>query len=159
MDGADHLVLGEVQERTFARATPTTLAAYPRERSLSGPQLVGYLDRHSVLLVCSTRPDGRPHATPSSYVRQAATFWLPTMANSVRERNVRSQPWLVLVLTDSGAEGTAHTVVIIEGPAAVVPPDAVPANVTARFSRSWVSTWLRLDAERVLSYADEQTSE
>lgn len=159
MDVADHLILADVQERTFARATPTTLAAYPRERCLSGPELVGYLDRHSVLLVCSARPDGRPHATPSSYVRQAATFWLPTMANSVRERNVRRQPWLVLVLTEGGAEGTAHTVVIIEGSAAVVRPDAVPAEVTARFSRSWVSAWLRLDAERVLSYADEPASE
>ena len=65
-------------------------------------------------------------------MRQAATFWLPTMAGSVREANVRHQPWLVLVLSDGGAEGTAHTVVIIEGPAAVVRPDAVPADVTAQ---------------------------
>jgi hypothetical protein len=62
----------------------------------------------------------------------------------------------VLVLSDDGSEETAHTVVIIEGPAAVVPLDAPSADVTARFSRSWVSVWLRFDAERALSYADEQ---
>jgi hypothetical protein len=47
--------------------------------------------------------------------------------------------------------------VIIEGPAGVVAPPQVPADVRAAATGDWVSTWIRLTAERLLSYADENT--
>jgi len=45
--------------------------------------------------------------------------------------------------------------VIIEGPAEVVAPQQVPADVRAAATADWVSAWIRLTADRLLSYADE----
>ncbi|SRR5216683_1770383 len=147
------ILLGAIQEQTFAHATSATLYAYPPQRRLSDSQLAGYLDRRSIAVVSSARPDGRPHSALSSYVRRGATFWLPTVAGSVRERNVRAVPWLVLVVTEGDQRG--HIAVIIEGTAGIVTPADVPADVAAAVPKTWVSTWLRLDAKRILSHADE----
>jgi len=68
-------------------------------------------------VVGSTRPDGRPHTAMSIFIRRGTTFWLPTMAGSVRERNLRSTPWLTMVI----AEGDHY---LEEGPG---PAKAVPA--------------------------------
>jgi hypothetical protein len=48
-----------------------------------------------------------------------------------------------------------HIAVIIEGPAEIVAPPQVPADVQAAATGDWVSTWIRLTAERLMSYADE----
>jgi general stress protein 26 len=122
--------LAAVQSATFASATAATAASYSPERRLAGPQLAAYLDRRAFAVISSTRPDGRPHATVISYQRDGADFWLPTVAGSVRERNVRAHPWLSLVVTE-GDRGE-HVVVIVEGPAEVVTPAAVPAPVRDR---------------------------
>jgi Pyridoxamine 5'-phosphate oxidase len=143
--------LERLQEQTFGRATQATAAAYPADSRLSGPQLAGYLDRRVFAVVSSARPDGRPHAAMTSYVRRDATFWLPTVAGSVRERNVRAHPWLSLTVTEGDRDG--HIVVLIEGPAAIVPPGEVPADVAAAVTGDWIGLWLRLDAASVLSYA------
>jgi hypothetical protein len=45
--------------------------------------------------------------------------------------------------------------VIVEGPTEVVAPPEVPADVRAAATGDWVSSWIRLTAERLLSYADE----
>ncbi len=37
----------------------------------------------------------------------------------------------------------------------IVAPSEVPADVRAAASGDWVSAWIRLTAERLLSYADE----
>jgi pyridoxamine 5'-phosphate oxidase-like protein len=103
-------------------------------------------------VLSTTRPDGRPHATPISYVRRAAAFWLPTMAASVRERNVRANPTGVLVVTEGDHD--THVAVIVEGPVVVVAPDEAPTDVVGRVG-DWASCWLRLDARRLLSYAAE----
>lgn len=44
---------------------------------------------------------------------------------------------------------------IIEGAAEVVAPPQVPSDVRAAVTGDWVSTWIRLTAGRLLSYADE----
>ena len=143
--------LAALQDRTFARATAATAGSYPPDRRLTGPQLAGYLDRRAFAVVGSGRPDGRPHAAMSSYVRQEAIFWLPTVTGSVRERNVLRQPWLTLVVTHGDHD--EHVVVIVEGPAAVVAPADVPASVRSQISGDWVGAWLRVQAQRLLSYA------
>jgi nitroimidazol reductase NimA-like FMN-containing flavoprotein (pyridoxamine 5'-phosphate oxidase superfamily) len=142
--------LDAVQERTFAAATSTTAAAYPPERRLSGPPLADYLDRHTFGVIGTCRPDGRPHAAVAQYIRQDATFWLPTMPGSVRIRNLRGEPWLTLTVSEGDAGGD-HKVVLIEGPAIVVPAAEVPADLLAR-AEDWI--WVRLTPERILSYAD-----
>jgi hypothetical protein len=87
----------------------------------------------------------------SSYVRQDTTFWLPTVAGSVRERNLRATPWLTMVITE-GDRGE-HVVVILEGPAEIIAPTEVPDDVRSAARGDWVDAWIRLTAERLLSYA------
>lgn len=89
----------------------------------------------------------------SIFIRRGATFWLPTMAGSVRERNLRDTPWLTMVIAEQ--DHPKHIAVIIEGPAEVVALPEVPADVRAAATSDWVSAWIRLTAERLLSYADE----
>jgi hypothetical protein len=146
-------LLDDIQDRTFAHATKATLRAYPESRRLVGAQLTGYLDRRAIGVISSVRLDGRPHSAPGTYIRRAATFWLPTFDATVRERNVSATPWLVLVVAEG--DGSEHVAVIVEGTGTVIPAAAVPHDVTAAFAKDWASTWLRLDAERLLSYADE----
>ena len=145
--------LGALQDRTFARSTAATAGSYPPESRLSPAQLAAYLDRREFTVIGSTRPDGRPHAALSLYVRRGATFWLPTVAGSVRERNLRAAPWLTLVVTE-GDHGE-HVVVLIEGPAVVTEPEQVPADVRAAATGDWISAWIKVTAERLLSYAAE----
>ncbi|MDA8210242.1 MAG: pyridoxamine 5'-phosphate oxidase family protein [Actinomycetota bacterium] len=145
--------LDELQERTFAGATAVTRRAYPPERRLSGERLSGYLDRRAFGVATSARPDGRPHAAIVSYVRRGTTFWMPTAAGSVRQRNLNRVPWLVLAVTEG--ERAEHVVAIVEGPCRAAPKPEVPPDVAATAQEEWVSVWLRLDAERVLSYAAE----
>lgn len=143
--------LAEVQERTFASATAVTRASYPLERRLDADSLARYLDRRRFAAVATVRPNGRPHVAMSSYVRSGTVFWLPTVGGSVRERNIRHQPWASLVVTEGDHD--EHVVVLIEGPAGAVAPAEVPTDVAARVAEPWVSGWLRVTAERVLSYA------
>jgi hypothetical protein len=89
----------------------------------------------------------------SVYVRRGTTFWLPTMAGSVRERNVRRTPWLTMVIAED--DHPRHIAVIAEGPTEVIEPSGVPEDVREAISADWVSSWIRLSAERLLSYADQ----
>ncbi len=147
--------MGGLQDRTFAQATAATGVSYSPERRLSAAQLASYLDRRAFAVVGSTRENGRPHAAMSVYVRRGVAFWPPTMAGSVQERNLRGTPWLTMVIAEG--DHPEHIAVIIDGPAEVVAPPQVPADVRAAATGDWVSTWIRLTAGRLLSYADENT--
>jgi hypothetical protein len=148
--------LAAIQEQTFAGATRVTARAYPPERRLSANQLAGYLDRRAFAVIGSCRPDGRPHAAVCSYIRRGRDFWLPTVSGSVRERNVRTQPWLTMTITE-GAEGDrdGHVMVLVEGRASVITRGDVPTGVRAAVSGDWAAVWIRLTAERLLSYASD----
>jgi hypothetical protein len=89
----------------------------------------------------------------SSYVRRGRDFWLPTVARSVRERNVRTEPWMTMTVTEGDRD--SHVVVLVEGPAEVVALAAVPAEVRAAVTGDWAAIWIRLTAQRLLSYAAE----
>jgi hypothetical protein len=144
--------LAEMQERSFARGNTAVRSALAAERRLTGDEIARFLDDHRFATVASTRPDGRPHAAMSSYLRSGTVFWLPTMANTVRGRNVAAQPWLSLVVAEG--EGDEHVAVTAEGPAEVVALDAAPAGLIDRMTDpSWVTCWLRLTPERLFSYA------
>ena len=143
--------LGFLQDQTFTRATGATAASFPPRQRLTGAQLAGYLDRRAFAVVATTRADGRPHAAMCSYIRRGAIFWLPTVTGAVRERNVIHQPWVSLVV--SQGEHREHVIVIVEGSAAIVAPGDVPPDVRSRASSDWVGSWIRVRAERVMSYA------
>jgi len=145
--------LAALQEQSFARASAATVSAFPAERRLTGQQLAGYLDRRAFAVIGTGRPDGRPHAAMSAYYRRGAVFWLPMVGGSVRERNLRRQPWLTMTIPEGDDVG--HVVVLVEGVAAIVPPIAVPTDVRATVSGDWVEVWARLTPSRLLSYADE----
>jgi predicted pyridoxine 5'-phosphate oxidase superfamily flavin-nucleotide-binding protein len=145
--------LGTLQDQSFARATAATQKSYPPARRLTGAQLTAYLDRREYAVVGSARADGRPHAAMSVFIRRGTTFWLPTMAGSIRERNLRGTAWLTMVVPE-GDDG-AHIAVIVEGPTETLTPDNVPADVRAAYPGDWITAWIRLTAERLLSYADE----
>ena len=146
-------LLGRLQDRTFLRATAATLGSYPPERRLNAAQLASYLDRRAFAVVGSTRADGRPHAALSSYIRRDATFWLPTVAGSVRERNLRATPWLTMVIAEG--DHHEHIAVLIEGSAEVIEPSLTPADVRAAASGDWIGAWIRLTADRLMSYGAE----
>jgi hypothetical protein len=146
-------LLGRLQDRTFLRATAATIGSYPPERRLNAAQLASYLDRRAFAVVGSTRANGRPHAAMSAYIRRDATFWLPTVAGSVRERNLRSTPWLTMVIAEGDHD--EHIAVLIEGSAEVVEPSLAPSDVRAAVSGDWVGAWIRLTADRLMSYAAE----
>jgi general stress protein 26 len=148
--------IGDLQDRSFAHATAATALSYPPERRLSAAELASYLDRRAYAVVGSARGDGRPHAAMSVFVRRGTVFWLPTMAGSVRERNLRGTPWLTLVIAEG--DHAEHIAVLVEGPAQVVPSSEVAEDVRAAVTGDWVSAWIRLTAERLLSYAEEGTS-
>jgi hypothetical protein len=145
--------LAILQDRSFARANAATASSYPPDRRLTGQQLAEYLDRRVFAVIGSGRPDGRPHAAMSSFVWRGTSVWLPTVAGSARERNVRHQPWLTVTVTEGDRD--AHIVVLVEGPARVIPAPEVPADVRAAVTGDWISSWIEVVAERLLSYASE----
>jgi hypothetical protein len=143
--------LGALQDQSFARASAATGRAYPPERRLTAAQLARYLDRRAYAVVSSARADGRPHAAPSLFYRRGTEFWLPTVAGSAREVNVRVHPWLALTVTEG--DDDEHVAVLIEGPAEAVAPDEAPEEFRAR-PGDWARVWLVLRAQKVLSYAE-----
>ncbi|WP_432875535.1 pyridoxamine 5'-phosphate oxidase family protein [Kribbella sp. CA-245084] len=152
-------VLAALQDRTFAHATAATASTYPPERRLTAEQLTRYLSRREYAVVGTSRPDGRPHASMSMYVRSGTDFWLPAVAGSIRARNLTKNPWLTMVIAENDDE--THVAVIAEGPADVVPLDDVSGDVRAAVDQNWpgvwkwVNVWIVLRTERLLSYAAE----
>ncbi|MGO9558326.1 MAG: pyridoxamine 5'-phosphate oxidase family protein [Acidimicrobiales bacterium] len=147
----DESSLGAIQEATFARAASYTAASYPPESRLSAEQINRYLDQRAFAVVGSTRPDGRPHSVPTSYLRRGATLWMPVGKGSTRERNIRANPNVSVVVTEGDHD--RHVAVIIEGTADVVDGDSAPTDVRAHMDGDWIESWVRLRAERVMSYA------
>jgi hypothetical protein len=150
--------LGDVQDATFASASPATASSYPPERRLPGETLQAVLTSRLYAVLSTTRPDGRPHSAPTSFVLADSQIWMPTVRGAARARNARQQPYGVLVLAEG--EHEHHMAVIAEGPLRVV--DSAPASVAdeiavrLREAPDWVAHWLVLEPRRVLSYAAEE---
>lgn len=146
--------LAELQDASFAGAGPATVGAFPPEHRLTGEQLLKVLTTRRNTVVSTTRPDGRPHSTPSAFVLFGRAIWLPVVAKAVRARNVAKQPWVSMVIAE-GATDT-HGVVIIEGPAELTESPPGGMEVVARNKLggvSWVERWIHLAPAKLLSYA------
>lgn len=149
---SDASVYDEVQERTYAAATPAT--ADSLDRRMTGEAIAAFLTGHRYAAVATTRADGRAHLAMTGFLADGATVWLPAMAGTVRARNVERLGYASVLVTDG--EGDQHTMVTLEGPATTGTPDAA-ALARWRTDRGeepdWATTWIRVDVERVLSYA------
>ena len=73
----------------------------------------------------------------------------------MRERNLRAAPWVTMVIAEGDHD--EHIAVLIEGTAEVVEPSLAPADVRAAVPGDWVGAWIRLTADRLMSYGAEGT--
>ena len=149
-------VYGELQERTFRSSTAATSDSL--DRRMSGAAIARFLASKRYAAVATTRRDGRPHLAMTSFLAVDAAVWLPAMTGTVRVRNVGRQPYASVVVTEG--EGDGHTMVTLEGPASALDAaDADPAMLEGWASQlgepapDWATSWIRIDVERVLSYA------
>ncbi len=78
----------------------------------------------------SVRPDGRPHLVPVWFVWHAGKLYVCIEPDSVKGRNIRQDPRVVLALEDGSSP------VICEGTAAPVPAPW-PAAVIATFRQKY----------------------
>ena len=81
---------------------------------IPSPQALEKLEQQKVIWFGSVRPDGRPHLAPIWFVWLAGRIYVSTEPNSVKSRNIRRNPRVVLALEDGTnpviCEGTAQMV-------------------------------------------------
>lgn len=134
-----------MQAAAFATATATTRASFPEESRLTADELRDVLLATRSLVVSTTRRDGRPHSALSSFTCHDGSFWLPASAGTVRARNVATNPYAALAITEGA-------VITAEGPADIVldPPDSVLTSYARE--TAWVALWIRVRPNRLFSY-------
>jgi len=109
--------LAEIQAESFDRAGEATKASYPIEHALQPRDLEAFLRQRQYAVLSTTRPDGRPLASVIVFLFWRGAFWLPSTKGATRIRNLTSQPWASLVISDG--EGSSHTAVVVEGPTVI----------------------------------------
>lgn len=146
--------LQELQDRSFALASEATKTSYPDEHRMSGAALADYLARRRYLVMATVRSSGRPHAALSAFVFSNHRFWLPTMAGTARERNVRAVRAVSLVVAEG--DGADHRAVLIEGSAEVLlEAEASAAHYwTQRHDKppDWADSWIKVAPTKLFSY-------
>lgn len=150
--------LGQIQDATFARASGATLHAFPPERRLDGTAIVTFLARRRFATLATVRPDGRPHAAPTGFALVGHRIVIASLEDAARIRNLRSQPYASLVVSD---DAEAHGVVMVEGTTRLLTPTAAPIDIRTPFRDedgalpSWIGLFIVLSPERILSYASD----
>jgi hypothetical protein len=152
--------LDALHERSLATATAGTMESWPADRALRGAALDGFVDRKRYAMLSTTRRDGRPHAAMVAYCVRDGRFWLPAIGGAQRVRNVVSEPFASLLITEG--EDQEHVAVWIEGPAAVHDGEDGRSILegwlrqawTERYGSAllWAETIIELVPTRVLSH-------
>ena len=93
------------------------------------PEVIEKLKKQHNLWFCSVRASGRPHLTPVWFVWHDGKLYLGIDPNSVKNRNLKQNPWVVLALEDG-----SHPV-ICEGKAAIIAPPQPEALLAAFLSK------------------------
>jgi nitroimidazol reductase NimA-like FMN-containing flavoprotein (pyridoxamine 5'-phosphate oxidase superfamily) len=151
--------LERVQEATFARATPSTVASFPERFRLSGGAIVTFLARRRTATLATTRPDGRPHAAPTGFALVDSRIVIASIAEAARVTNLRQRPHASLVVNEETPD--SHGVVIIEGTTRLFTPNAAALEVRSPFRLedghlpNWIGTFIVLSPERIMSYGSE----
>jgi nitroimidazol reductase NimA-like FMN-containing flavoprotein (pyridoxamine 5'-phosphate oxidase superfamily) len=146
-----------LQRESFARCSPATGEAFPEVRRMDGEALERFLARKQYLVLSTTRPDGRPHAAMSAFLLDGDRFWCPTMAGTVRTRNLAAQPRVSIVVTEG--EGDEHAVVLCEGEARTPARGEEPEGLEDRWldkfgwGPDWAESWIAITPTRILTFA------
>lgn len=157
MSAVEGALLEELQERSFARAGAATRDSYPLERRMSGDQLTTFLGERQFMVVATTRPSGKPHAAPSSFVLYDGALWLPTVAGAARLKNLETNPNASLVLSDG--EGEEHGAILMEGIAILIDRYRAPRGPEALWTSKmgdppeWAGIWIVIRPVKLFSYA------
>lgn len=154
----DAVALAEIQERSYARATPGLHESYPRSRKMDAGRLAAFFDSRRYVVLATSRPDGRPQAAPVAFVVWNRAFWFASVRGA-RLRNLRAQPYASIVLMEG--EGPSHRAVIAEGPIVlheVRDKGSIAAEFRARWTDrhgdapTWAAAIIELRPKRLFSY-------
>ncbi len=90
----------------------------------SAERQVAFLTTTPNVVVATIRPDGLPQLTPNWYLWTGEVFWISTAAATVKTRNLRLDPRIVLCVDDVPSGDYVQvtgTAALIEGDAAREP--------------------------------------
>jgi len=93
------------------------------------PETAAKLESQQNIWFGSVRPDGRPHLSPVWFVWHAEKLYIGTDPKSVKVRNIRQNPQVVLALEDG-----VHPV-ICEGIAQVIQPPLSEGLLAAFYTK------------------------
>lgn len=82
--------------------------------------------------VCTTRPDGRPHAVPVWYWWDGQDIYFTTPKNTQKARNLQQQSAIVV------HAGDGDDTIILEGEAFPVTDPAIRSRINANFQQKYV---------------------
>ncbi len=148
----------EIQERSYARASPSILTSYPHRRAMDGPRLAAFLDGRRYAVCATSRRDGRPQASPVAFIIWNGAFWFASV-HGARLRNLRARPYASIVVMDG--EGSTHRAVIAEGPVVlheVSSADPLPGEFRQRWIDhhgalpTWAAALIEIRPGRLFSY-------
>lgn len=155
---AEDAAFTEIQEQSYARASPSILTSYPRNRAMDGPRLAAFLDGRRYAVCATSRTDGRPQASPVAFITWTGAFWFASVRGA-RLRNLRGRPYASVVIMDG--EGPTHRAVIAEGPAVlheVRSADPLPEEFRQRWMDrhgsvpTWAAALIEIRPARLFSY-------
>jgi putative heme iron utilization protein len=154
MQQSDALAFEDIQRRSYAAASATVHASWPPECAMGAAAIRAFLQEHRYATVATTRPNGRPQASPLSFVVHDAQFWFAVVAGQ-RLRNLRHVPYVALVISEGDGDGR-HRMMLAEGGAAVQPVTDRLAQLWAEREgapASWAEAIVSVTPDRVFSYA------
>lgn len=144
--------------QSIERAGPFLRSSFEMpEHSLSGRQLIAYLQGVQTVALATVTAKGEPRVAPIGAIFYRGTFYIPTTAAAARARHVARRPAVSLTLF--AGNGLA---IIVHGRAAIVrpdDPDFAPVEAIQRASRGTsVREWgdgvyLRIEADVCYTYA------
>jgi hypothetical protein len=152
MQLADAARFEAIQKASYAQASKAVHASWPSKSAMNADQIGRFLDQHRYATVATTRPNGRPQASPLGFFIHNGSFWFASVTGQ-RLRNLRHIPYLALVISDG--EGSDHRLLTAEGATILHPVTAELAACWAdRHGEepSWATAMIEVALERLISY-------
>ncbi|HVH30572.1 MAG TPA: pyridoxamine 5'-phosphate oxidase family protein [bacterium] len=154
----------KIQEESYARAGPGIRTSYPRSQAMDAPRLAAFLSSKRYAVCATSRPDGRPQASPVAFIIWNGAFWLASVRGA-RLRNLQARPYASVVIMEG--EGLAHRAVMAEGPVVlheVRSTDLVSGEFRQRWmdrhgsAPTWAAALIEIRPARLFSYDATSTA-